>query len=99
MSNLRMIAIPMKVADLVRTTLKSPGYGHPAHKEIAVDMGRAGFACALFGWGTRSACCLRTIRSMKWLHIHYRGPFLYMPKAARATSSIIRFPKICVLMH
>ena len=39
MSNLRMIAIPMKVADLVRTTLKSPGYGHPAHKEIASGYG------------------------------------------------------------
>jgi hypothetical protein len=49
MSNLRMISIPMKVADLVRTTMKSPGYGHPAHKEIAGGYG----PCRL---------CLRTFR-------------------------------------
>jgi len=39
MSSLRMIAIPMKVAELVRTTMKSPGFGHPAHKEIAGGYG------------------------------------------------------------
>lgn len=49
MSNLRMIAIPIKVANLVRTTMKSPGYGHPAHKEIAGGYG----PCRL---------CLRTFR-------------------------------------
>jgi len=35
----RVIAIPTKVADLVRETMKSPGYGHPAHTEIAAGYG------------------------------------------------------------
>src|ERR1700730_1007329 len=38
-NELRMIAIPSKVAGLVRTTMKSPGYGHPAHKEVAAGYG------------------------------------------------------------
>jgi hypothetical protein len=49
MSNLCMMAIPMRVADLVRTTMKSPGYGHPAHREIAGGYGPCRF-------------CLRTFR-------------------------------------
>src|ERR1700760_2758902 len=39
MNRLQMIAIPTKVAELVRATMKSPGYGHPAHKEIATGYG------------------------------------------------------------
>jgi hypothetical protein len=39
MSSFRVIAIPTEVAEFVRHTLKSPGYGFPAHKEIAA--GRA----------------------------------------------------------
>lgn len=34
-----VVAIPTKVADLVRSTLRSPGYGHPAHVEIATGYG------------------------------------------------------------
>ncbi len=39
MTTLRMIALPTKVAELVRATMKSPGYGHPAHKEMAGGYG------------------------------------------------------------
>jgi hypothetical protein len=39
MTDLRIIAIPTKVAELVRGTMKSPGYGHPAHKEAASGYG------------------------------------------------------------
>jgi hypothetical protein len=35
----RVAAIPTKVADLVRFTMRSPGYGHPAHTEIATGYG------------------------------------------------------------
>ena len=35
----RVAAIPTKIADLVRATLRSPGYGHPAHLEIAAGYG------------------------------------------------------------
>ena len=39
MSDFRMIAIPTKIAELVRTTMKAPGYGHPAHRELATGYG------------------------------------------------------------
>ena len=35
----RVSAIPTKVADLVRSTMRSPGYGHPAHVEVATGYG------------------------------------------------------------
>ena len=35
----RVVAIPTKLADLVRSTLRSPGYGHPAHLEVAAGYG------------------------------------------------------------
>jgi uncharacterized protein DUF1203 len=35
----RVTAIPSKVADLVRSTMRSPGYGHPAHVEVAAGYG------------------------------------------------------------
>ena len=35
----RVIAIPSDIADAVRSTHKSPGYGHPAHTETAGSYG------------------------------------------------------------
>jgi uncharacterized protein DUF1203 len=35
----RVVAIPTKLADLVRSTMRSPGYGHPAHEEVATGYG------------------------------------------------------------
>jgi len=35
----RVAAIPSKVAELVRSTMRSPGYGHPAHVEVATGYG------------------------------------------------------------
>ena len=35
----RVAAIPTQVADVVRSTLRSPGYGHPAHVEVATGYG------------------------------------------------------------
>jgi Protein of unknown function (DUF1203) len=39
MTAFRILAIPTKVAELVRTTRRSPGYGHPAHTETAAGYG------------------------------------------------------------
>ena len=39
MAPIRVIAIPTKTADLVRSTMKSPGYGQPAHTEMASGYG------------------------------------------------------------
>jgi hypothetical protein len=37
MQPFRIVAIPTEVAEEVRSTLRSPGYGFPAHAEIATD--------------------------------------------------------------
>lgn len=39
MAPFRVVAIPTSVADAVRTTLASPGYGHPAHVEVSTGYG------------------------------------------------------------
>jgi hypothetical protein len=39
MPTYRVIAIPDKIAQAVRTTLASPGYGHPVHGEVATGYG------------------------------------------------------------
>lgn len=39
MSFYRVIAIPEEFASKVRATLKAPGYGHPAHVEVAAGYG------------------------------------------------------------
>src|SRR5260370_19998544 len=39
MNSIRVVAIPTKTAEIVRATLKSPGYGHPAHIEVAGGYG------------------------------------------------------------
>lgn len=39
MTEYRYIAIPQKTADKVRRSMTSPGYGHPAHREIATGHG------------------------------------------------------------
>ena len=54
MTTLRMIAIPTKVSDLVRTTLRSPGYGHPAHTEVATGYGPCRHCLRTFRIGEES---------------------------------------------
>jgi hypothetical protein len=39
MSSFRVVAIPTRTVNAVRTTLRSPGYGHPAHIETASGYG------------------------------------------------------------
>ena len=39
MSRYQVLAIPTKVAERVRETGKAPGYGHPAHTEVAAGYG------------------------------------------------------------
>ena len=39
MQSYRVVAIGANVADGVRKTLRSPGYGHPAHSEVATGYG------------------------------------------------------------
>ncbi len=39
MTSFDIIAIPTEIADAVRSTMKAPGYGHPAHTETATGHG------------------------------------------------------------
>jgi hypothetical protein len=39
MSELRMIAIPSELAETVRSTMVSPGYGHPVTAKVATGLG------------------------------------------------------------
>lgn len=39
MTSFRVVAIDTAIAEAVRSTLRSPGYGHPAHTEIATGYG------------------------------------------------------------
>ena len=52
MTNIRVIAIPTRTADKVRATLRSPGYGHPAHVEIASGYGPCRHCLQYFVEGT-----------------------------------------------
>jgi hypothetical protein len=49
--NIRVIAITTKLADKVRTTLRSPGYGHPAHTELASGYGPCRHCLRFFAVG------------------------------------------------
>jgi hypothetical protein len=51
MTPYRTIAIPEKVADLVRATRLSPGYGHPAHAELAAGYGPCRLCLRTFAVG------------------------------------------------
>ena len=39
MSTFQVVAIPTKIAESVRSSMRSPGYGHPAHREVAAGYG------------------------------------------------------------
>lgn len=39
MAAIRVVAIPTEVANLVRETMRAPGYGFPAHAEVATGTG------------------------------------------------------------
>jgi hypothetical protein len=39
MPGYRIVAIPKEIADIVRSTHTSPGYGHPTHTEVASGHG------------------------------------------------------------
>ncbi|MEW6737237.1 MAG: DUF1203 domain-containing protein [Acidobacteriota bacterium] len=47
----RVIAIPEVITSQVRTTLKSPQYGHPAHVELATGYGPCRFCLKTFQKG------------------------------------------------
>jgi hypothetical protein len=59
MSEFRMIAIASELAEKVRETKLSPGYGHPVTAKVATGMGLAGIVCGRLWWARMCGCCLR----------------------------------------
>jgi hypothetical protein len=51
MQPFRIIAIPSDIADAVRSTRKSPGYGHPTYTEIATGHGPCRLCLRTFAVG------------------------------------------------
>jgi hypothetical protein len=51
MPGYRVVAIPSEVADAVRSTHKSPGYGHPAHAEVSTGHGPCRLCLRTFAVG------------------------------------------------
>jgi hypothetical protein len=51
----RVVAIPNEIAETVRATRKAPGYGHPAHAEVATGHGPCRLCLRDFaiGWDRR----------------------------------------------
>jgi hypothetical protein len=47
-SAIRTVALPQPVADAVRATGRAPGYGHPAHRELATGLGPCRLCLAPF---------------------------------------------------
>jgi len=48
----RIIALPTRIADSVRATMRAPGYGHPASVEIAAGPGPCRHCLRSFAIGT-----------------------------------------------
>ena len=51
MSSYRVVTLSQHTADEVRTRLRAPGYGHPAHVEVADGSGPCRLCLALFRRG------------------------------------------------
>jgi len=52
MLNMRVVAIPTEIANAVRETLRAPGYGFPAHAELASDEAPCRHCLRLIAAGT-----------------------------------------------
>lgn len=52
MQSYRVVAVGEPIADAVRNTLRSPGYGHPAHTEVATGYGPCRHCLRTFAVGS-----------------------------------------------
>lgn len=48
---IRVVAIPTEVAEFVRRSVKAPGYGHPAHNDLASGYGPCRHRLRMFELG------------------------------------------------
>ncbi len=54
MQSYSVVAVENRIADAVRKTLRSPGYGHPTHTEVATGYGPCRQCLRAFAVGTES---------------------------------------------
>ena len=93
MHELRFIAIPSAVADKVRTTSKSPGYGHPTHTELATGHGPCRHCLRTFVVGSDRRT-LFTYDPFHGLHpIPLPGPVFIHADACERYDESIGFPE------
>ena len=89
----QVAAIPTKVADLVRSTMRSPGYGHPAHIEIATGYGPCRHCLRDFKVGQESRI-LFTYDPFYELKLHaLPGPIFIHAEACARFEDSERFPQ------
>src|SRR5258708_37969876 len=77
MNVFRMIAIASEVADKVRETKLSPGYGHPGTAKVATGHGPCRHCCDRSWWVRMCECSLPLIRLRVSRRYRSRGRCLY----------------------
>ena len=93
MHSLRFIAISSSLADMVRETGKSPGYGHPTHTELATGQGPCRHCLRTFEIGAERRT-LFTYDPFHGLHpIPLPGPVFIHAEACERHDERIGFPR------
>jgi hypothetical protein len=93
MSALRMIAIPTKIANLVRTTMKAPGYGHPAHREIAGGYGPCRHCLRTFRVGSEERILFTYDPFRELAEFPLPGPIFVHAEACERYGEVSEFPE------
>jgi hypothetical protein len=93
MNCLRMIAIPTKIAELVRTTMKAPGYGHPAHREIAGGYGPCRHCLRTFRVGSEERILFTYDPFHELAQYPLPGPIFVHAEACERYGEVREFPE------
>ncbi|HYX52370.1 MAG TPA: DUF1203 domain-containing protein [Candidatus Limnocylindrales bacterium] len=86
---IRIVAIPTKVAEFVRSSLKAPGYGHPAHREVAAGYGPCRHCLHKFAVGEESRILFTYDPFFELESVPLPGPIFVHASDCR------RYPEIC----
>ena len=93
MSGLRMIAIPTKIAEVVRTSMQAPGYGHPAHREIASGYGPCRHCLRTFRVGSEERILFTYDPFHGLAEFPLPGPIFVHAEACERYGEVSEFPE------
>ena len=93
MASFQVAAIPTAVAQSVRNTQKAPGYGFPAHKEVAAGRAPCRHCLRLIKVNEEELYLSTTIHFASWVCRHYLGRCTCMRGIANGTTAEERFLK------